>query len=105
MSLIDNNDDVHGLNNTAKPSIKATVKLASDLCGTPGKSKKVKMNVLLTTYELILRDAAMLGDIKWHALAVDEAHRLKNSEGQLYELRTFPAASKSHSSRKCGYID
>ncbi|KAH8119064.1 transcription regulator [Phellopilus nigrolimitatus] len=61
----------------------------------PGKSKKVKMNVLLTTYELILRDAAMLGDIKWHALAVDEAHRLKNSESQLYEaLKTFPAASK-----------
>ncbi|KAI5120346.1 hypothetical protein M0805_009421 [Coniferiporia weirii] len=61
----------------------------------PGKSKKVKMNVLLTTYELILRDAGMLGDIKWQALAVDEAHRLKNAESQLYEaLKTFHAASK-----------
>ncbi len=36
------------------------------------KSRKVKANVLLTTYELILRDAALLGDIKWQALAVDE---------------------------------
>lgn len=61
----------------------------------PGKSKKVKMNVLLTTYELILRDAALLADIRWQALAVDEAHRLKNSESQLYEaLRAFHAASK-----------
>jgi len=53
------------------------------------------MNVLLTTYELTLRDSKELGDIKWQALAVDEAHRLKNSESQLYEaLRTFSAASK-----------
>ena len=53
------------------------------------------MNVLLTTYELILRDAPSIGEIKWQVLAVDEAHRLKNSESQLYEaLRTFHAASK-----------
>ncbi|KAL0576281.1 ATP-dependent DNA helicase Hrp3 [Marasmius crinis-equi] len=58
-------------------------------------NKKLKMNVLLTTYELVLRDAKELCDIKWQALAVDEAHRLKNSESQLYEaLRTFTAASK-----------
>ncbi|KAG5648598.1 hypothetical protein DXG03_003209 [Asterophora parasitica] len=58
-------------------------------------NKKLKMNVLLTTYEFILRDAKELGDIKWQALAVDEAHRLKNSESQLYEaLRSFSAASK-----------
>ncbi|TFK73925.1 hypothetical protein BDN72DRAFT_760977 [Pluteus cervinus] len=57
--------------------------------------KKLKMNVLLTTYELTLRDAKELGEIKWQALAVDEAHRLKNSESQLYEaLRSFSAASK-----------
>jgi chromodomain-helicase-DNA-binding protein 1 len=58
-------------------------------------NKKLKMNVLLTTYELVLRDAKELQDIKWQALAVDEAHRLKNSESQLYEaLRSFSAASK-----------
>ena len=57
--------------------------------------KKLKFNVLLTTYELTLRDSRELGDIKWQALAVDEAHRLKNSESQLYEaLRGFNAASK-----------
>ncbi|KAH7913675.1 SNF2 family N-terminal domain-containing protein [Hygrophoropsis aurantiaca] len=58
-------------------------------------NKRLKMNVLLTTYELTLRDAKDLADIKWQALAVDEAHRLKNSESQLYEaLRSFSAASK-----------
>ncbi|KAF8958085.1 SNF2 family N-terminal domain-containing protein [Flammula alnicola] len=58
-------------------------------------NKKLKMNVLLTTYELTLRDAKDLADIKWQALAVDEAHCLKNSESQLYEaLRAFHAASK-----------
>ncbi|KAI0958820.1 hypothetical protein AcV7_004526 [Taiwanofungus camphoratus] len=58
-------------------------------------NKKLKMNVLLTTYEITLRDAKELGDIKWQVLAVDEAHRLKNSESQLYEaLSSFSAASK-----------
>ena len=58
-------------------------------------NKKLKMNVLLTTYELTLRDASQLSEIKWQVLAVDEAHRLKNSESQLYEaLKTFSAASK-----------
>ncbi|KIK92120.1 hypothetical protein PAXRUDRAFT_830263 [Paxillus rubicundulus Ve08.2h10] len=58
-------------------------------------NKRLKMNVLLTTYELTLRDAKELADIKWQVLAVDEAHRLKNSESQLYEaLRSCSAASK-----------
>ncbi|KAI0743539.1 transcription regulator [Daedaleopsis nitida] len=58
-------------------------------------AKKLKMNVLLTTYEITLRDVKELGEIKWQMLMVDEAHRLKNSESQLYEaLRGFSAASK-----------
>lgn len=58
-------------------------------------NKKLKMNVLLTTYELTLRDSKELGEIRWQALAVDEAHRLKNSESQLYEaLKAFWASSK-----------
>lgn len=52
-------------------------------------NKKLKMNVLLTTYEITLRDAKELADIKWQVLAVDEVrlcffglcwHRFGNKE-------------------------
>lgn len=38
--------------------------------------KKLKMNVLLTTYEITLRDVKELGEIKWQVLAVDEVSLL-----------------------------
>lgn len=60
-----------------------------------GSIKKLNFNVLLTTYEFILKDRADLSMIKWQALEVDEAHRLKNSEAQLYEaLMSFSTASR-----------
>jgi len=60
-----------------------------------GSIKKLNFNVLLTTYEFILKDRNDLSMIKWQALEVDEAHRLKNSEAQLYEaLMSFSTASR-----------
>ncbi len=37
-----------------------------------GSAKKLKFNVLLTTYEFALKDRGPLGQIKWQYLAVDE---------------------------------
>lgn len=58
-------------------------------------NRKPKFNVLLTTYEYILKDRDELGSIKWQFLAVDEAHRLKNAESALYEsLSSFKTANR-----------
>lgn len=60
-----------------------------------GNPKKPKFNVLVTSYDYILADAEHLKGIKWQVLAVDEAHRLKNRESQLYiKLNSFGIPSK-----------
>lgn len=60
-----------------------------------GSTSKPKFNILLTTYEYILKDKSELGSFKWQFLAVDEAHRLKNAESSLYEsLKLFKVANR-----------
>ncbi|CAN6691706.1 unnamed protein product [Malus baccata var. baccata] len=57
--------------------------------------RPIKFNALLTTYEVVLKDKAVLSKIKWNYLMVDEAHRLKNSEAQLYtNLLEFSTKNK-----------
>lgn len=48
-------------------------------------NKRLKFNVLLTTYEILLKDKGFLGQVQWAVLAVDEAHRLKNDDSLLYK--------------------
>lgn len=46
------------------------------------------VQALITTYELVLKDASILNHIKWNYMMVDEAHRLKNHESALYQEMT-----------------
>ncbi|KAK2889292.1 hypothetical protein Q8A67_014667 [Cirrhinus molitorella] len=47
-------------------------------------------HVLLTTYEMCLKDASYLKNWKWKILVVDEAHRLKNQASLLHRtLKEF----------------
>lgn len=64
-------------NNNAKKSQKAKAALLN-------KSGFTKFNICITTYEVILKDAQILGKVRWKALVVDEAHRLKNPRSRLF---------------------
>ncbi|PAA74399.1 hypothetical protein BOX15_Mlig003098g2 [Macrostomum lignano] len=48
-------------------------------------NRRLKFNVCLTTYEILLKDRGWLGAVSWALLGVDEAHRLKNDDSLLYK--------------------
>uniref|UniRef100_A0A8C4NXF8 DNA helicase n=1 Tax=Dicentrarchus labrax TaxID=13489 RepID=A0A8C4NXF8_DICLA len=50
------------------------------------KDTPIKFHVLLTSYELITIDQAILGSITWACLVVDEAHRLKNNQSKFFRI-------------------
>uniref|UniRef100_A0A8C4ZGW5 DNA helicase n=1 Tax=Gadus morhua TaxID=8049 RepID=A0A8C4ZGW5_GADMO len=50
------------------------------------KDTPIKFHVLLTSYELITIDQAVLGSINWACLVVDEAHRLKNNQSKFFRI-------------------
>ncbi|CAJ0928871.1 unnamed protein product, partial [Mesorhabditis belari] len=45
--------------------------------------KKASFNVLLTTYDYVLREKASLGKIRWKYMIIDEGHRMKNHNNKL----------------------
>ncbi|XP_071996127.1 chromodomain-helicase-DNA-binding protein 1 isoform X3 [Engystomops pustulosus] len=49
------------------------------------QTKRLKFNIILTTYEILLKDKSFLGGVNWAFIGVDEAHRLKNDDSLLYK--------------------
>ncbi|KAJ7524963.1 hypothetical protein O6H91_17G029800 [Diphasiastrum complanatum] len=46
-------------------------------------AREGRFNVLVTHYDLIMRDRAFLKKVHWHYMVVDEGHRLKNHDCML----------------------
>lgn len=58
--------------------------------GTPAQRKQSQweirqgqFQVLLTTYEYIIKDRPLLAKIKWVHMIIDEGHRMKNAQSKL----------------------
>jgi ATP-dependent helicase STH1/SNF2 len=47
------------------------------------KIRQGKFQVLLTTYEYVIKDRPILSKIKWFHMIIDEGHRMKNSNSKL----------------------
>lgn len=63
--------------------------------GTPNQRKVLQQDirsgnfqVLLTTFEYIIKDKGLLGRIKWVHMIIDEGHRMKNANSKLSETLT-----------------
>lgn len=48
--------------------------------------KTSKFNVVLTTYEYVIKDKATLAKIKWKYMIIDEGHRMKNHHCKLTQV-------------------
>merc|ERR1719402_47549 len=48
-----------------------------------GRIRSGRFNVLLTTYEYVIKDKAILAKLRWKYLIIDEGHRMKNHNNKL----------------------
>lgn len=55
--------------------------------------RNANFNVLLTTYEFVMRDISVLSKIKWTYIIIDEGHRIKSKASKLTQILTskYPA--------------
>ncbi|KZO99381.1 hypothetical protein CALVIDRAFT_534356 [Calocera viscosa TUFC12733] len=63
--------------------------------GTPAASTEETFPIVVTTYEMVIRDKAFLGAFKWKHLIVDEGHRLKNMESRIIkEIKLYKSDNR-----------
>lgn len=48
-----------------------------------GNIKAGNFNILITTYEFIIKEKALLGKFRWVYMIIDEGHRMKNAQSKL----------------------
>ncbi|XP_066997034.2 ATP-dependent helicase brm isoform X2 [Anabrus simplex] len=51
-----------------------------------GQMRATKFNVLLTTYEYIIKDKGVLAKLRWKFMIIDEGHRMKNHHCKLTQV-------------------
>ena len=49
------------------------------------QSKNVRTHVVVTNYELLVKDASFFKVIQWDVFVCDEGHRLKNDSGKTFK--------------------
>jgi SNF2 family DNA or RNA helicase len=55
------------------------------------RNNVTKFHIMITTYEVVMKDIEVFQKMKWRAIVVDEAHRLKNSKSRLFaDLAAVP---------------
>lgn len=47
---------------------------------------RVRFDVLLTTYEMMLSEESALNSLDWETMLIDEGHRLKNKASRLFQV-------------------
>jgi ATP-dependent DNA helicase len=88
----DANDDIPA-NGTASPTSAPTAPPSSDSSET--ERDMSTFPVVITTYEMIIRDRIHLAHYDWGYIVVDEGHRLKNLDCKLMrEIKKYPSAGR-----------
>ena len=59
-----------------------------------GRQGSRQLNVLLTTYEYVMRDRAVLRRVEWEYIVVDEGHRMKNANSKFAQTLGTSYTSK-----------
>lgn len=60
--------------------------------------------MLLTTYEMAMKEIGEVNRLQWEAMVVDEGHRLKNKEGQLFKQLKSVRVQQRVSGTRAGWV-
>jgi superfamily II DNA or RNA helicase len=71
---------------------------AKNISGLDPEHPAPTPDIVLTSYEMLMADAAFLTQIQWQLLVVDEAHRLRNPESHLLRLLSKSLRVQDHRS-------